>query len=209
MMVARTVAIDDVVRATAAPQVVILGAGRDGSAWRMPELRDAVVFEIDHPDTQRDKKPRVHQLTQSAREVRFVPVDFTRDDLAASLAGAGHDPTRPTTWIWEGVVMYLTPQEVEASLAVIERRSCAGSHLTIAYSSSAPLRWIIGLLLRRIGEPFRSSFTADAMRALLGRYGFAVVKDEDVVTVARALSLEVTGAARAMLHLRIVNAKRR
>ena len=209
MMVARTVAIDDVVRAAAAPQVVILGAGLDGRAWRMPELRDAVVFEIDHPDTQRDKKPRVHQLTQSAREVRFVPVDFTRDDLAASLAGAGHDPTRPTTWIWEGVVMYLTPQEVEASLAVIERRSCAGSHLTIAYSSSAPLRWIIGLLLRRIGEPFRSSFTADAMRALLGRYGFAVVKDEDVVTVARALSLEVTGAARAMLHLRIVNAKRR
>ena len=30
------------------------------------------------------------------------------------LAAAGHDPTRPTTWIWEGVVMYLTKAEVEA-----------------------------------------------------------------------------------------------
>jgi methyltransferase (TIGR00027 family) len=209
MMVARTVAIDDVVRAAAAPQVVILGAGLDGRAWRMPELRDVVVFEIDHPDTQRDKRARVPQLTQSAREVRFVPVDFTRDDLDASLAGAGHDPKRPTTWIWEGVVMYLTQQEAEASLAVIERRSCAGSQLTIAYTSPAPLRWVVGLLLRRIGEPIRSSFTADAMRALLGRYGFEVVKDEDVVTVARALALEVSGAARAMLHLRIVNAERR
>src|SRR5262249_42880093 len=58
MMVVRTVAIDDAVRAVSAPQFVILGAGLDGRAWRMPELRDAVVFEVDHPDSQRDKRMR-------------------------------------------------------------------------------------------------------------------------------------------------------
>ena len=55
MMAVRTVAIDEEVRAAAAPQVVILGAGFDGRAWRMRELGEAVVFEVDHPDTQRDK----------------------------------------------------------------------------------------------------------------------------------------------------------
>src|SRR5436190_24068470 len=43
MMVARTVAIDADLRKAAVPQVVILGAGLDGRAWRMRELGGAVV----------------------------------------------------------------------------------------------------------------------------------------------------------------------
>jgi O-methyltransferase involved in polyketide biosynthesis len=38
MMVARTVAIDGAIRTAVSSQVVILGAGLDGRAWRMPEL---------------------------------------------------------------------------------------------------------------------------------------------------------------------------
>ena len=44
-----TVAIDDAVRDAAAPQLVILGAGLDGRAWRMPELRDVTVYEWTTP----------------------------------------------------------------------------------------------------------------------------------------------------------------
>src|SRR4051794_10736238 len=51
VMAARTMAIDDATRAADAPQVVILGAGLDGRAWRMAELAGAVVFEVDHPDS--------------------------------------------------------------------------------------------------------------------------------------------------------------
>ena len=54
VMAPRTVAIDDAVRAAASPQVVILGAGLDGRAWRMAELGGADVFEVDHPASQRD-----------------------------------------------------------------------------------------------------------------------------------------------------------
>src|SRR4051812_14609695 len=118
MMIARTIEIDDAIRAAAHPQVVILGAGLDGRAWRMPELHDAIVYEVDHPDTQREKRARVAALTQMAREVRFAAVDFTRDSLGDALAAAGHDVARLTTWIWEGVVMYLTLAEIEASLDV-------------------------------------------------------------------------------------------
>ena len=50
-------------------------------------------------------RSRVASLKQAARDVRFVPVDFTRDRLDDALADAGHGKERQTTWIWEGVVM--------------------------------------------------------------------------------------------------------
>jgi methyltransferase (TIGR00027 family) len=207
MMVVRTVAIDDVVRAAAAPQVVILGAGFDGRAWRMPELADATVFEVDHPDSQRDKRARVTALTQLAREVRFVPVDFTRDDLDAALAGAGHDAARPTLWIWEGVVMYLTLAEVEATLAVVGRRSARGSQLVVLYHQSLLMTWLLAPLFRRLGEALRSSFTPQELRALLARHGFAVRRDENTPELAR-WSPELVRETRMMRHLRIAEAER-
>ena len=208
MMIARTVAIDEAVRAAASPQVVILGAGLDGRAWRMPELRDAVVFEVDHPDSQRDKRARIATLTQAARDVRFVPVDFVRDKLDDALSAAGHDPTRATTWIWEGVVMYLTLAEVEATLAVIARRSAAASRLIITYHRPAILLHLLGFLVRRIGEPLRSTFTAQSMRALLAKHGFLVIRDEDLPAIGAALAADVGQATQVMKHTRIVTAER-
>jgi methyltransferase (TIGR00027 family) len=208
MMIARTVAIDEAIRAANATQLVILGSGLDGRAFRMPELSDTVVFEVDHPDSQRDKRERLGTLTAVARDVRFVPVDFTRDNLDTALAAAGHDATQPTTFVWEGVVMYLTRVDVEATLAIVARRSAAGSRLIIAYISPALLRWLVGLAVRRLGEPFRSVFTRDAMRDLLEKYGFRALDDRDVARVARTLSSKLGRDARGMRHLRIVVAEK-
>jgi len=173
-MVARTVAIDDAVREAGAAQLVILGAGLDGRAWRMPELVDTTVWEVDHPDSQRTKRQRSEPLTRAARDVRFVPVDFTRDSLGDALAAAGHDPVAPTTWVWEGVVMYLTPAQLNSTLAVVAERSAPGSHLVILYHRPAPTLWLIGLMVRRVGEPLRSSYTDWQMAALLDAHGFDV-----------------------------------
>jgi methyltransferase (TIGR00027 family) len=60
VIVARTVAIDSDLRDAAAPQVVILGAGLDGRAWRMRELATSLVFEVDHPDSQQQKLGSLH-----------------------------------------------------------------------------------------------------------------------------------------------------
>ena len=207
-MVVRTVVIDDAVRAAAPRQLVILGAGLDGRAWRMPELSEAIVFEVDHPDSQRDKLARAARLTKIARDVRFVPVDFTRDNLNDALAAAGHDLARATTWIWEGVVMYLRPNDIEATLAVVERRSVVGSRLIIAYHSPTFLLRFIGPALRLLGEPLRSASTVSEMRALLARYGFRVVQDEDLPTIGRRLGADIAQATRTMKHLRIATADR-
>src|SRR5689334_16105073 len=161
VMVVRTLAIDAAIRAAHTPQVVILGAGLDGRAFRMPELRDSVVFEVDHPDSQPDKRARSANLTACARTLRFVAVDFERDSLDAALGAAGHDRALATTWVWEGVVMYLAPADVDATLAVIERRSAPRSRLIVLYHSPKPLLRVVGFFVRRLGEPLRSSFTPD------------------------------------------------
>lgn len=208
MMVARTVGVDEAVRSAKAPQLVILGAGLDGRAWRMPELREVSVFEVDHPDSQREKQRRAAVLQPLARELRFVPVDFTRDRLDDALAAADHDPARATTWIWEGVVMYLDQREIEAALAVIERRSAPGSRLIIVYVSPTALRWLVALLLWRVGEPLRSAFTKSQLRDLLARYGFAVASDESVHELGAVLAADVGRATRAIRHLRVAVAER-
>ena len=59
--------------------------------------------------------------------MKFVAIGFTRHDLAERLQAAGHDPNARTTWIWEGVVMYLTPAEVENTLSVVAARSAPKS----------------------------------------------------------------------------------
>jgi len=209
MMVARTVAIDDAIRAAASPQVVILGAGLDGRAWRMSELVDVTVFEVDHPDSQRKKQERAASLKQAARDVRFVPVDFTRDRLEDALASAGHDPARQTTWVWEGVVMYLERADIEATLRVLQAHSTLGSRLVVVYHSPSLIRHLAGFFLRRLGEPCRSAFTAEEMLTLLAGFAFAVVQDEDLARIATRMSAEFSDMKRIMKSMRIVTAERR
>jgi methyltransferase (TIGR00027 family) len=208
MMAVRTLAIDDAVRGANTEQVVILGAGLDGRAWRMPELCDTVVFEVDHPDSQRDKRARIGPLARTAREVRFVPVDFERDALDDALQKAGHDPSLSTVWVWEGVVMYLAEADIEATLAVIDRRSAPRSRLVIAYHAPAPILAIVGFLVGLLGEPLRSAFTPAAMQRLLAKFRFRVVSDEDVHTIGTRLSPDIGRVTKLVRHLRVVMAER-
>ena len=145
----------------------------------MTEIR---LFEVDHPDSQREKRAHIGHVEQRAREVKFVAVDFTRDNLAERLEAAGDDPSLRTTWTWEGVVMYLTLDEVAATLRVIAARSAASSRLVIVYI--APGSWImpvVALVVRRFGEPFRSHFRADEMKAAVGH---AAERDDSCVPPA-------------------------
>ncbi len=202
VIVPRTVAIDDAVRARLLPQLVIIGAGLDDRAWRMPELAGFEVFEVDHPASQRDKRSRVGDLQPLAKSVRFVPVDFTRERLDTALASAGHRHEEATTWIWEGVVPYLNRAEVAATVQAISGRSTAGSRLVVNYQSPAlsaafgrlAARAMTAMARRRspwADEPRRSSWTPTAMSKLLAGYGFDLNRDDDLLTLAQDLPVPV------------------
>ena len=179
MIALRTVAIDAAVRdavAGGATQLVILGAGYDGRAWRMPELAGVRVFEVDHPATQGDKRGHVSELPPATARVRFVAIDFERESLGAVLDRAGHDRALPTCWIWEGVVMYLTRDAMRATLGDIAGRSGPGSTLIVNYHT-AHRRFFARLMFRLIGEPQISAWTPAEMATDLGSAGF-VVRDD-------------------------------
>ncbi|MEZ4263342.1 MAG: SAM-dependent methyltransferase [Polyangiaceae bacterium] len=182
----RTKAIDRVVAramSSGISQLVVLGAGLDARAWRMPELASAVVLEVDHPSTQAFKVRRARRLALSAREVRFVAVDFERDSLSTRLTEAGLIAERPSMWIWEGVTPYLTASAIEASLDVIAELSAAGSVLAMTYGTPdlanvpAIVKPIVAPAFGLLGEPLRGLMTPDDAGGLVRARGFSV--DED------------------------------
>jgi methyltransferase (TIGR00027 family) len=202
VVVPRTVAIDDAIRGRPAPQLVIAGAGLDGRAWRMRELRDIDVFEVDHPASQLDKRERVGDRPPMSRSLTYAPADLGRDRLADALGAAGHLPTVATTWVWEGVVPYLSEAEVTATVAAIGELSAPGSRLIVNYQTPSVAAATGRLAVRaatRVSrrrslwadEPRRSSWTPAAMRTLLGKYGFSPEADDDLLTIAEQLGLPV------------------
>lgn len=208
-MVPRTIAIDDVIRDHAAAQLVILGAGLDGRAWRMDELATATVFEVDHPASSADKKRRVAGRTPTAGKVVAVEVDLARDPLAAALTSSGFASTAPTTWVWEGVVPYLEAHAVRHTVVQIADLSSPGSLLVISYQAkswwTAVLRRVMRAVFRfarqpdpTAGEPWRSLWTPKSLRRLMAQHGFEVQRDDNLLTLAAGL--ELPGGRRGSLR---------
>lgn len=199
-MVPRTISIDEAIRGHAAGQVVILGAGLDARAWRMSELARAAVFEVDHPASQRDKLRRIGGLAPTAGRIVPVPTDLATERLGPALERAGFDRQAATTWVWEGVVPYLTAHEVRATVAQIAELSAPDSRLVVNYQAkSLPttvMRQVMRLVLRATrqpdplaGEPWRSLWRPDDMRKLLRANGFSVMSDSDLLALSAGLAL--------------------
>jgi methyltransferase (TIGR00027 family) len=202
VMAPRTVAIDDAIRERSNPQLVLLGAGLDDRGWRMPELAAVDVYEVDQPASQQDKRERSNALQPLARSIRYVPVEFGRDALGTALEAAGHQPAIGTTWIWEGVVPYLSPAEVKATVEVIAERSAEGSRVIVNYQTPSVSAWLGRAVARALAgiarrpdplrhERRRSSWSSSAMRSLLARHALYVVRDDDLLTWARRLDTPV------------------
>jgi methyltransferase (TIGR00027 family) len=190
----RMAAIDDGVKRAASDgveQLVLLGAGLDTRAWRMPELGAMTVFEVDHPSTQTYKRPRVEAWRPLSREVRFVSVDFERQALGAALEEAGHDETLPTVWVWEGVTMYLEAPAIDATLGEVDRRTAPRSRLLMTYITprvlaiSSIAENLALTAFEVLGEPLIGLMeTAEVARRLLDA-AFVPVSDTDSLDWAR------------------------
>jgi methyltransferase (TIGR00027 family) len=144
-------------------QLVILGAGYDARSYRFDELNDRVVFEVDHPSTQNLKKKKVKDIFGILpRHVKYVPVDFEKDELMSKLSGAGFNQNMKTLFLWEGVSKYLTADAVNRLLTVVSDNSCKGSSIVFDYlfqsmidrSSGSKLAAKMLNFQDRKGEPF-------------------------------------------------------
>jgi len=64
-------------------QVVVAAAGYDGRALRYAKSGVA-WYELDHPDTQSDKRTRLERLGVDSGHIAFVAADFVTDDVAGA-----------------------------------------------------------------------------------------------------------------------------
>jgi methyltransferase (TIGR00027 family) len=129
-----------------------------------------------------------------------VAVDLASERLGPPLEEAGFDPQVATTWVWEGVVPYLTADEVRGTVAQIAELSAPRSAVIVNYQAkslpTAALRAGMRLVLHVLrqpdplaGEPWRSLWRPVRMRSMLHDNGFDVTSDHDLLALSEGLEL--------------------
>jgi len=185
--IGRTRFIDDVVRGAAAEgldQLVILGAGYDARAHRLPALRNARIFEVDRAETQREKRARLAGCAAARDDVRYVPLDLAQEDLGAALAAAGWSAARPTIFVWEGVTNYLRAEDVAGVLRFVGGTAPRGRIVftyvhrgaidgSVPFPGAAEIRRNV----ERLGEPWTFGLAPEQLRTYLAGFGLALEED--------------------------------
>ncbi|WP_371482686.1 class I SAM-dependent methyltransferase [Kitasatospora sp. NBC_00315] len=132
--------IDTVLRESDLRQVVLVAAGMDTRAYRLDWPAGTTVYEVDHAGLVEEKRRRLAALgAEPAVERREVPADLAGDWLPA-LHEAGFDPGRPTLWVTEGLMFFLTEEQAAGLLATLGSVSAPGSRLAVDFVSRALLR---------------------------------------------------------------------
>jgi methyltransferase (TIGR00027 family) len=110
-------------------QVVILAAGLDARAWRLPWPDGTTVFELDQAKVL-DFKSTTLQRRGADPTSRLVSVAIDlRQDWPTALQEAGFDPSRPTVWSAEGLLRYLPARAQDLLFERIQALSPSGSWL--------------------------------------------------------------------------------
>jgi methyltransferase (TIGR00027 family) len=130
----RTRFFDAYFRAAAADgvrQIVLLAAGLDSRAYRLAWPDGTVVFELDQPQVLEFKREVLAQHGETPTvERREIAVDL-RDDWPRALRDSGFDPSKPSAWIAEGLLIYLPATAQHQLFAGIDTLAAPGSHVAV------------------------------------------------------------------------------
>ncbi|MCM3884527.1 SAM-dependent methyltransferase [Frankia sp. R82] len=110
-------------------QAVILAAGLDSRAYRLPWPSGTVVYELDQPQVIAFKTRALAELGAAPTAERRVAAVDLRDDWPAALRTAGFDPAQPTAWSAEGLLGYLPPEAQDRLLDTITELSAPESRV--------------------------------------------------------------------------------
>ena len=118
-------------------QIVILAAGLDSRGYRLPWPDGTVVFELDQPRVLEFKREALAARGDApTAERREVAVDL-RNDWPQALRNSGFDPSSPSAWIAEGLLIYLSATAQRQLFTGIDSLAAPGSHLAV--EESVPL----------------------------------------------------------------------
>lgn len=108
-------------------QFVLLGAGYDTRFYGALVSSGVTFFEVDQAAVQDHKRMMIDVAGIRCEQVNFVPIDFNKDNLFSQLAEAGFDASRKTLFLWEGVSLYLSAEQVSSTLEIVKQQAAASS----------------------------------------------------------------------------------
>jgi len=160
-------------------QVVILASGLDSRAYRLDWLAGITVYEIDQPKVLAYKSTRLadNGVTPAA-DCRAVPIDL-RQDWPAALRAAGFDPTARTTWLAEGLLMYLPADAQDRLFTQTGELSPAGSRIAAetANAHDDDRRQRISERFKKVADALGFEQTVDTQELVYRDENRAVVAD--------------------------------
>ncbi|MDH6198542.1 methyltransferase (TIGR00027 family) [Mycobacterium frederiksbergense] len=156
-------------------QVVILAAGLDARAYRLPWPEDTTVFELDQPAVVAAKNTVLADDEPRARRVA-IGINLA-EDWTGALRANGFDPAVPTVWLIEGLLQYLDESAVHTLFARVDAMSAPGSVLLYDIVGKALLDSVMLEAVRermtRSGAPWL--FATDTPAQLCERLGWSAV----------------------------------
>lgn len=175
----RTRYFDDWIMAAAAADVrqfVILAAGMDTRAYRLPWPPGCCIYELDQPAVLSYKSALLQQAGAQPRAQRITAAVDLRGDFCAALPAAGYRKDAPSAWLIEGLLIYLPDEaQVRRLLGQAAAAMVSGSRLALDVGgtglASLPVLDTIQARLRAGGAPW--CFGHDDPCALLQSLGFA------------------------------------
>ncbi|MEW9555531.1 SAM-dependent methyltransferase [Nonomuraea sp. NPDC050783] len=117
-------------------QIVLLAAGMDARAYRLPWPDGTRVFEIDVAEVLAFKSAVLRGAVPACERVE-VATDL-RLDWPRALREAGFLPGVPTAWLMEGILYALTPVAADSLLGHVTRLSAPGSVVAFEHLPDNP-----------------------------------------------------------------------
>jgi len=114
-------------------QAVILAAGLDTRAYRLPWPSGTTVYEVDQPRVIEFKSRTLAELGATSTAYRKAVAVDLRDDWVGPLQNNGFNSQRPTAWIAEGLLGYLPPDAQDRLFDTITTLSFSGSRIGTGY----------------------------------------------------------------------------
>jgi len=127
--VIRTRFLDDLLRDVPLKQLVLVAAGFDTRAYRLPWAEGTCLYEIDQPDVMQHKDS-VLSAAGLVPRCRRIPLSVgLQKPWAEPLVAAGFRADQPAVWIVEGLLMYLDRAAAQYVMEAVSRLACSGSCL--------------------------------------------------------------------------------
>lgn len=114
-------------------QVVLLAAGLDTRAYRLPWPAETHLYEVDTSDILDFKEDVIADQQGHPACARTVVEADLREDWLPTLLTSGFKPAARTAWLAEGIMIYLSADEAARLIAAISSASTPGATLAFEH----------------------------------------------------------------------------